>query len=61
MIDLDLLTLQGMDGIVVEDNHVIARLIGMVPELVAALGKVAHHDTTVQQTYHRLCEELLSL
>lgn len=61
MIYLDLLTMQGMDGIVVEDHHVIARLIGLVPELLAALGKVAHHDAAVQEAYHRLCEELLSL
>lgn len=61
MVDLDLLTLQANDGIVVEDNHVVARLIGLIPDILHALKAVAHHDPDVLARYRAVCEELTQL
>lgn len=58
MVDLDQLTLQANDGIIVEDNHVVARLVGLVPDLLRALKSVAHHDPDALARYHAVCEEL---
>lgn len=61
MVDLELLTLQAQDGVLVEDDHVIVRLVGLIPVLIGALARVAHHDAAVAQVLQSVRQELAEM